>query len=129
MLSWFAWFDFLCGIKNGKGQLERNLNNLRGPLEMKTLSVEFGLDVESAIMICVGVVCDLICVGADFVFLVCNQDVAFDPCLCFDWLGSVVSAFSNTLFLPCFLACSVPSVGFGAITGVLGPGLELAGKR
>ena len=69
---------------------------------MKTLSVEFGLDVESAsaIMICVGVACDLICDGADFVFLVCNQDVAFDPCLCFDWLGSVVSAFSKTLFLP-----------------------------
>ena len=100
MLFWFAWLNFLCGIKNGKGQLERNLNNLRGPLEMKTLSVEFGLDVESAIMICVGVVCDLICVGADFVFLVCNQDVAFDPCLCFDRLGSVVSAFSKTLFLP-----------------------------
>ena len=69
---------------------------------MKTLSVEFGLDVESAsaIMICVGIACDLICVGADLVFLVCNQDVAFDPCLCFDRLGSVVSAFSKTLFLP-----------------------------
>ena len=53
---------------------------------MKALSVEFGLDVESAsaIMICVGIACDLICVGADLVFLVSNQDVAFNPCLCFD---------------------------------------------